>query len=194
METTSKTAYTETTETITINGTSRTYYVYTYNGATRGSVTLPIPTRAGYTFNGWYTDNEDYTTEITQNTIVTGNINGYAKWVPKQVPLDYVFYIPGECSFTSTGIVNGENGDCISTINPTGSNIDYTGSSLSSKKYKEYYIPQSKMPKVFFLLFRYFLNKYFVGNKTCHRCYKCAKTAYVCANYKGFYVIRKTGK
>lgn len=40
METTSKSAYTETTETITINGTSRTYYVYTYNGATRGSVTL----------------------------------------------------------------------------------------------------------------------------------------------------------
>ena len=40
METTSKSVYTETTETITINGTSRTYYVYTYNGATRGSVTL----------------------------------------------------------------------------------------------------------------------------------------------------------
>ena len=97
--------------------------------------TLPTPTKFGYIFSGWYTDNEDYTTEITQNTIVTGNINGYAKWVPKQVPLDYVFYIPGECSFTSTGIVNGENGDCISTINPTGSNIDYTGSSLSSKKY-----------------------------------------------------------
>jgi hypothetical protein len=40
MESTNKTAFTETTETIIINGTSRTYYVYTYNGATRGAVTL----------------------------------------------------------------------------------------------------------------------------------------------------------
>lgn len=40
METTSTTVFTETTETLTINGTEQTYYVYTYNGATRGSVTL----------------------------------------------------------------------------------------------------------------------------------------------------------
>ena len=32
--------YTETTETIDINGNVRTYYVYTYNGAARGAVTL----------------------------------------------------------------------------------------------------------------------------------------------------------
>lgn len=33
-------SFTETTETISINGNDRTYYVYTYNGAARGSVTL----------------------------------------------------------------------------------------------------------------------------------------------------------
>jgi hypothetical protein len=32
--------YTESTETINIGGTDRTYYVYTYSGSTRGSVTL----------------------------------------------------------------------------------------------------------------------------------------------------------
>ena len=32
--------YTESTETINIGGTNVTYYVYTYKGSTRGSVTL----------------------------------------------------------------------------------------------------------------------------------------------------------
>lgn len=40
METIGTTDYTETTETITIGGTDVTYYVYTYNGSTRGEVTL----------------------------------------------------------------------------------------------------------------------------------------------------------
>lgn len=40
METIGTTDYTETTEVIDINGTEVTYYVYTYNGSTRGSVTL----------------------------------------------------------------------------------------------------------------------------------------------------------
>ena len=42
MESTNISDYTETTETININGNSRTYYVYTYNGAARGSVTLLV--------------------------------------------------------------------------------------------------------------------------------------------------------
>lgn len=40
METIGTTAYAETTETIDINGNEVTYYVYTYNGSTRGEVTL----------------------------------------------------------------------------------------------------------------------------------------------------------
>lgn len=40
METIGTTDYTETTETITIGSTNVTYYVYTYNGSTRGEVTL----------------------------------------------------------------------------------------------------------------------------------------------------------
>ena len=175
---------------------------------TEGDVLGPLetPTKTGYIFDGWYTDNVDYTTQVTENTIVTGNATYYAKWVEEltvnfnangtgasvsptsktvgkgkaigELPtptytgrefsgwytdpingtevtastiitasttlyahwtgsdeLPYVFYIPGECNFTSSGLANGENGDCISTINPTGSSIDYTQSSLSSKKY-----------------------------------------------------------
>ena len=114
-------------------GTPSEYSIDRYDGEKVGA--LPKPTKVGNTFSGWYTDNENYTTEITENDIVTENIKGYAKWTPKEEVLEYVFYIPGECSFTSTGIQNGENGDCISTINPTGSNIDYTESQLSTKKY-----------------------------------------------------------
>lgn len=40
MDTIGTSDYTETTETLTINGIERTYYVYTYKGSTRGSVTL----------------------------------------------------------------------------------------------------------------------------------------------------------
>lgn len=40
METIGTSAYTETTESITINGNEQTYYVYTYNGAARDVVTL----------------------------------------------------------------------------------------------------------------------------------------------------------
>ena len=40
METIGTTDYTESAETIEINGNEREYYVYTYNGSTRGSVTL----------------------------------------------------------------------------------------------------------------------------------------------------------
>ena len=95
---------------------------------------LPIPVKSGFDFIGWYTDNVNYTTEITENTVVTGDIVGYAKWEAKE-ELDYAFYIPGECNFTGSSIIDGQNGECISTINPTGSDIDYTISSLSAKKY-----------------------------------------------------------
>lgn len=42
MEDESKSLYTETTETITINNIDQTYYVYTYNGSDRSDVTLSI--------------------------------------------------------------------------------------------------------------------------------------------------------
>ena len=94
--------------------------------------TLPDATRTNYRLEGWYTAPTGGN-KISANTLATGNDTYYAHW--KQIELDYIFYIPGECTFTSTGITDGTNGDCISTINPTGSDIDYTDSQLSAKRF-----------------------------------------------------------
>ena len=40
---------------------------------------LPVPTREGYTFDGWYTDSESGT-KITEDTVPTGNDTYYAHW------------------------------------------------------------------------------------------------------------------
>ncbi|MBO6145332.1 MAG: InlB B-repeat-containing protein [Bacilli bacterium] len=40
---------------------------------------LPEPTKAGYSFVGWYED-EEYETEVSTSTYVTGNVTYYAKW------------------------------------------------------------------------------------------------------------------
>ena len=93
---------------------------------------LPTPNYSGYEFIGWYTDPENGTL-VNSTTTFNSTTQIYAHW--EKIPLEYVFHIPGECKFTSTGITNGDNGNCISIINPTGSNIDYTQSSLSAKKY-----------------------------------------------------------
>lgn len=184
-------------------GTCSESYIEKYYGQQIGQ--LPIPTKADNTFGGWYTDDQNYTTQVTENTVVTASGTIYAKWIPNitisfdanggsvspsskdiatgaaigEMPipqyaghlfegwftdrdngtevtvntvfnsattifahwslqsdnLEYVFRIPGECTFTANGITNGSNGNCISTINPTGSNIDYTVSPLAGMKY-----------------------------------------------------------
>ena len=42
----------------------------------------PPPTKAGYSFAGWYTDNDTFADEFTAGTFVTGNLTVYAKWTP----------------------------------------------------------------------------------------------------------------
>lgn len=57
-------------------------------GSTYGD--LPTPTRAGYTFNGWYT-NTNYTTQVTSSTKVTNSSNHtiYAKWSVNKYTLTF---------------------------------------------------------------------------------------------------------
>ena len=95
--------------------------------------TLPTPTKEGYTFAGWFTDNENYTTEVTSETLVTGTVTLYAKWTEVIEFLDTVFYIPGSCTFNgsktaanSGNITSDSPLGCVSTINPSGDDIDYT--------------------------------------------------------------------
>ena len=114
-------------------GTPSDYLYDKYDGQIIGS--LPSPSKEGSIFVGWFTDNVEFTTMINENTVVTSNINAYAKWIDGNDPLDYVFYIPGECTFTGSSLTNGPNSNCVSIVNPTGSPIDYTESTLSSKKY-----------------------------------------------------------
>lgn len=91
--------------------------------------TLPTPTKQGYTFDGWYTDNQQYTTQVSDTTIVTGNMELYAKWNEIIDNLDYVFYLPGKCTFNGSSVsMSSSTNDCISTINPTGSDINYVTS------------------------------------------------------------------
>ena len=89
--------------------------------------TLPIPTRTGYIFQGWYTDNTNYTTAITRSTVVTGNATYYAKWLEQDTNFPYVYDMPGECVFSSDGLIDGNGGSCISTLNTTNQAIDYNG-------------------------------------------------------------------
>lgn len=41
---------------------------------------LPTPTRTGYTFGGWYTDNGAFQNQVDENTVVSGAMTLYAKW------------------------------------------------------------------------------------------------------------------
>jgi len=45
--------------------------------------TLPTPTKAGYTFEGWFSDSAR-TIEVTSTTAVTANMTLYAKWAAEQ--------------------------------------------------------------------------------------------------------------
>ncbi|MDR0927749.1 MAG: InlB B-repeat-containing protein, partial [Ignavibacteria bacterium] len=66
--------------TYNLNGGSGTMTPTTYSSATL-PVTLPIPTRAGYTFGGWYANSGLTGTAITTLPVgSTGNKVYYAKW------------------------------------------------------------------------------------------------------------------
>ena len=52
-----------------------------YANWTLGTVTLPTPTRSGYTFDGWYTASSGGT-KITSSTTITENKTLYAHWTP----------------------------------------------------------------------------------------------------------------
>ena len=105
------------------NGESVTYF-FKYAGQAVGS--LPTPTYTGYTFEGWYTDNINYTTQVTPSTVINSSVTFYAKWEVEVDRLEYVFHIPGTCTFNGNAAITSASNDCISTINHTNSNIDYT--------------------------------------------------------------------
>ena len=68
-----------------VNPTSSTY---TYNGAT---ITLPIPTRIGYSFNGWFTATTGGTqiTEVGTTNKPIENVTYYAQWTTIEYTITY---------------------------------------------------------------------------------------------------------
>lgn len=56
-----------------------------------GSVlgTLPAPTRTGYTFGGWFTDDGTFQNQVDANTVVEGDMTLYAKWTAKSLTVTF---------------------------------------------------------------------------------------------------------
>ena len=124
-------------------------YTITYNSnggttcsskeVTAGSAygTLCIPTRSGYTFDGWYTSSSGGT-KVTSSTIATGNATIYAHWTEIiQTPTYYTitYNSNGGSSCSSKTVSSGSIYGTLCTPSRTGFNFDgwYTSSSGGTK-------------------------------------------------------------
>ena len=60
----------------------------------RETLTLPVPTRAGWVFDGWYFDNTTFAIKLNANHYVnldfTADTTVYAKWLPDLTPVGIV--------------------------------------------------------------------------------------------------------
>jgi uncharacterized repeat protein (TIGR02543 family) len=74
--------------------------VSSQNVLLNGTATAPTaPTRNGYTFSGWYTDNNTFATAFNFSTAITANTTLYAKWTIGSYTLTY--------SADANGIITG---------------------------------------------------------------------------------------
>ncbi|MBQ6285622.1 MAG: InlB B-repeat-containing protein [Bacilli bacterium] len=94
--------------------------------------TLPTSEKENYELIGWYTS-ANGGTKITSSTKITDDVTYYAHWNQIDLDLTKVFYIPGSCTFNGSAtasqvgnITSDSPQGCVSTINPSGNDIDYT--------------------------------------------------------------------
>ena len=106
---------------------------YNYNGATGGNsvtsatystggaaITLPTPTRTGYTFAGWYSDS-GFTTQVAGPISPTVNITLYAKWTSGSFTITYTYNgATGGNSTTTSTYVTGAPAVTLPTPTKTG--------------------------------------------------------------------------
>ena len=106
---------------------------YNYNGATGGNtvttdsfatggtaITLPTPTKTGYTFGGWYSDS-GFTTQVTGPISPTVNITLYAKWTSGSFTITYTYNgATGGNSTTTSTYVTGAPAVTLPTPTKTG--------------------------------------------------------------------------
>ena len=66
--------------------------------------TLPIPTREGYTFSGWYTGENGTGTKITESTVLTQDAIYYAHWVADTYTVNFDGNMFTMTSYTADGL------------------------------------------------------------------------------------------
>ena len=132
---------------ITKNDTKKVTYNSAYGA-------LPIPKRAGFTFDGWYTGEKGTGTKITDTSIVSANYNQtfYAKWKDNVLPYGTASLSIASGKFTlklsnqgdagsgltgTYGFALTTNSNCSAATytNQTGVSKDYTGSYTNGTTY-----------------------------------------------------------
>lgn len=98
-------APTEYTVTFNSNGGSTVANITKTSGQTLG--TLPVPTKAGSTFIGWFSDS-NLTQAVTASTAVTSNMTLYAKWEVNAVEFTVTFNaLPGDVFPATRTVADG---------------------------------------------------------------------------------------
>ena len=100
--------------TVSFNANGGTVTPESRNTDANGKVTLPTPTKNGYTFKGWYTTSTG-TVEVTANTVFTAATTIYAQWT-----LD---------SYTITYDLGGGT---VATVNPVSYNVGSAAITLNN--------------------------------------------------------------
>jgi uncharacterized repeat protein (TIGR02543 family) len=106
---------------------------YTYNGATGGAgtttssyttggtaITLPTPTKTGYTFGGWYAENT-FVTAVTGAQTPSASATLYAKWTAGTYTLTYTYNgATGGAGTASSSYTTGGSAITLPTPSKTG--------------------------------------------------------------------------
>ena len=75
---------------------------------TGGTISLPTPIREGYTFGGWYTE-EQCTNKVENSKQYTSDITLYAKWTANTYTITYDSNKPSKATGTITGTTANSN-------------------------------------------------------------------------------------
>ena len=114
-----------TTYTITFNPQSGTVTPTSAVTGTNGRLsTLPTPTRAGFTFNGWFTAATGGT-QVTTATVFTANATIFARWTA--LPTYTITFNPQSGTVTPTSAVTGTDGRLASLPTPTRAEFTFNG-------------------------------------------------------------------
>ena len=92
--------------------------------------TMPTPTRAGYTFGGWYTGENGTGTKVDENTVLTNTSDHtlYAKWTANTYTISYNLNGGTKGSSAPT---SGTYGNTVTVSNPSKTGYTFNGWTVS---------------------------------------------------------------